>query len=130
MTVNAEVIVPVPVVAQETNMSIILTERAATEAKKIFEEQKLNPESFFLRVGITAGGCSGFNYSLKFDEEFDAMMDSKSEQHGVAIVVDKKSALYLDGTSVDFYADLDKRGFVFENPNAVKTCGCGHSFQA
>ena len=130
LAVSVEKIVDVLIVAQETNMSIILTERAAIEAKKIFEEKELDSESFFLRVGITAGGCSGFNYSLKFDEEFDATMDTKSEQHGVAIVVDKKSALYLDGTSVDFYADLDKRGFVFENPNAVKTCGCGHSFQA
>jgi len=130
MTVSAEVIVPALIVVQETNMSIILTEGAATEAKKIFEEQSLDSESFFLRVGITAGGCSGFNYSLKFDEEFDTTKDTKSKQHGVTIVVDKKSALYLDGTSVDFYADLDKRGFVFNNPNAVKTCGCGHSFQA
>ena len=118
------------IVAQETNMSIILTERAATEAKKIFEEKELDSESFFLRVGITAGGCSGFNYSLQFDKEFDETKDARSQQHGVTVVVDKKSALYLDGTSVDFYADLDKRGFVFENPNAVKTCGCGHSFQA
>ncbi len=130
MTVSAEVTAPALIVVQETNMSIILTEGAATEAKKIFEEQKLDLESFFLRVGITAGGCSGFNYSIKFDEEFDTTKDAKTEQHGVTVVVDKKSALYLDGTTVDFYADLDKRGFVFDNPNAVKTCGCGHSFQA
>jgi iron-sulfur cluster assembly protein len=129
LTVNAEKIVAVLIVAQETNMSIILTERAATEAKKIFEEQSLDSESF-LRVGITAGGCSGFNYSLEFDKEFDETKDARSEQHGVTVVVDKKSALYLDGTSVDFYQGLDKRGFTFENPNAVKTCGCGHSFQA
>ena len=129
MTVSAEAIAPALIVVQETNMSIILTEGAATEAKKIFEEQKLGSESFFLRVGITAGGCSGFNYSLEFDKEYDTTKDSKSEQHGVTVIVDKKSALYLDGTSVDFYADLDKRGFTFENPNAVKTCGCGHSFQ-
>ena len=110
-------------------MSIILTERAATEAKKIFKEKNLGPKSFFLRVGITAGGCSGFNYSLNFDKEFDLTKDTKSEQHGVTVVVDKKSSLYLDGTSVDFHDGLEKRGFVFENPNAVKSCGCGNSFQ-
>ena len=111
-------------------MGVMLSERAAVEVRKVFEDQKFDPESFFLRVGITAGGCSGFNYSLQFDQEFDATKDAKSEQHGVTVVVDKKSALYLDGTAVDFYEGLDKRGFTFENPNAVKTCGCGHSFQA
>jgi iron-sulfur cluster assembly protein len=111
-------------------MGVMLTERAAQEVKKVFEDQKFDPEQFFLRVGITAGGCSGFNYALQFDKEFDPAKDAKSDQHGVTVVVDRKSALYLDGTSVDFYEGLEKRGFTFENPNAVKSCGCGHSFQA
>jgi iron-sulfur cluster assembly protein len=79
---------------------------------------------------VTGGGCSGFMYKLAFDQEYDVVKDAKYEQHGVAIVIDKKSALYLDGTTVDFYDGLDKRGFTFENPNAVKSCGCGSSFQA
>jgi iron-sulfur cluster assembly protein len=111
-------------------MAITLTERAATEVKRIISEQKLDQEQTFLRVGVTAGGCSGFSYSLGFDKAFDEKMDSKSVQHHVPVVVDKKSALYLDGTSIDFYEGLEKRGFTFDNPNVVKSCGCGSSFQA
>jgi iron-sulfur cluster assembly protein len=110
-------------------MAVNLTERAAKEVKKIMDEQKLGPETI-LRVGVAGGGCSGFSYSLGFDRNFDAKVDSKYDCHGVTLVVDKKSSLYLDGTTVDFYEGLDKRGFTFDNPNAVKTCGCGSSFQA
>ncbi len=110
-------------------MAITLTERAATEVKRIIEDQKLE-DGTSLRVGVTGGGCSGFSYSLGFDKAFDEKMDSKHEYHGVDVVVDKKSALYLDGTTVDFYDGVEKRGFTFENPNAVKSCGCGSSFQA
>ncbi|TWT88373.1 Iron-sulfur cluster insertion protein ErpA [Pseudobythopirellula maris] len=109
--------------------SVVLTERAAEEVKRIVEQQKLE-EGSMLRVGVTGGGCSGFNYALGFDNEFDEKADSKYECHGVDVVVDKKSALYLDGTTVDFYDGIEKRGFTFENPNAVKSCGCGSSFQA
>ena len=110
-------------------MAVILTERAAKEVKRVLEEQKYDATTL-LRVGITGGGCSGFSYSLGFDKNYDAKTDSKYDYHGVSVVVDKKSALYLDGTTVDFYDGLEKRGFTFENPNAVKTCGCGSSFQA
>ena len=110
-------------------MAITLTERAASEVKRIMEEQKLE-NGTVLRVGVTGGGCSGFSYALGFDEKYDEQADSRSTQHGVDIVVDRKSALYLDGTTVDFYDGLEKRGFTFENPNAVKSCGCGSSFQA
>ena len=110
-------------------MGLTLSERAATEVKKIIAEQKLEAETV-LRVGVTGGGCSGFSYSLGFDKAFDEKADSKSEQHGVTVVMDKKSALYLDGTTVDFYDGLEKRGFTFDNPNAVKSCGCGSSFSA
>ena len=110
-------------------MSLVLTERAAEEVKRIVEQQKLE-EGAFLRVGVTGGGCSGFSYSLGFDNEYDEKADSKASCHGVDVVVDKKSALYLDGTTVDFYDGIEKRGFTFENPNAVKSCGCGSSFQA
>jgi iron-sulfur cluster assembly protein len=110
-------------------MSIALTERAAKEVKRIIEDQKLE-DGTLLRVGVSGGGCSGFNYSLGFDRTYDAQADSKYEFHGIPVVVDKKSALYLDGTTVDFFDGLEKRGFTFDNPNAVKTCGCGSSFQA
>jgi iron-sulfur cluster assembly accessory protein len=110
-------------------MAVALTERAAQEVKKIMEEQKFEP-STVLRVGVAGGGCSGFSYSLGFDQKFDEKADSKYDCHGVTLVVDKKSALYLDGTTVDFHEGLEKRGFTFDNPNATKSCGCGSSFQA
>lgn len=110
-------------------MAITLTERAAQEVKKIMVDQKLD-EQTVLRVGVSGGGCSGFMYKLAFDKAYDAAQDSRYEQHGVAVVVDKKSALYLDGTTVDFFDGLEKRGFTFDNPQAVKSCGCGSSFQA
>ncbi len=110
-------------------MGIVLTEEAAKEVKRIIEDQKLEGGTL-LRVGVTGGGCSGFSYALGFDKNYDEKVDSKWQLHGVDVVVDKKSALYLDGTTVDFYTGIDKRGFTFDNPNAVKSCGCGSSFQA
>jgi iron-sulfur cluster assembly protein len=110
-------------------MPITLTEKAANEVKRIMEDQKAK-EDTLLRVGVAGGGCSGFQYSLNFDRDYDEAKDSRYDQHGVGVVVDKKSALYLDGTTVDFYEGIDRRGFAFDNPNAVRTCGCGSSFQA
>jgi iron-sulfur cluster assembly protein len=110
-------------------MAIVLTEKAANEVKRIMADQKIEAETV-LRVGVTGGGCSGFSYALGFDKNFDDKADSKFEYHGVPVVVDKKSALYLDGTTIDFYDGLEARGFKFDNPNAVKSCGCGSSFQA
>jgi iron-sulfur cluster assembly protein len=110
-------------------MAVALSERAATEVKKIMQEQKFD-EGTVLRVGVAGGGCSGFQYSLGFDKHVDEKLDSKYDCFGVTLVVDKKSALYLDGTTVDFYEGLEKRGFTFDNPSATKSCGCGHSFSA
>jgi iron-sulfur cluster assembly accessory protein len=110
-------------------MSVVLTEKAAGEVQRIIQDQKLE-DGTVLRVGVAGGGCSGFSYSLGFDRSFDEKADAKYDYHGVSVVVDKKSALYLDGTTVDFYEGVDKRGFTFDNPNAVKSCGCGSSFQA
>ena len=106
-----------------------LLERAAAEVKKIMKEQELEQDAV-LRLGVSGGGCSGFSYRIAFDKAFDKEADSKYPCHGVDVVVDKKSSLYLDGTTVDFYDGLEKRGFTFDNPNAVKSCGCGSSFQA
>ena len=110
-------------------MAVSLTEIAAIEVKRIIDEQEYEGD-VVLRVGVTGGGCSGFSYALGFDKGFDAKADSKIACHGIPVVVDRKSALYLDGTTVDFHDGIDKRGFVFDNPNAVKSCGCGSSFQA
>ena len=109
-------------------MPIMLTERAAKEVKKIMEEQKM-PESVVLRVGVQGGGCSGFQYALGFDNEVNPTIDEVAELHGIKVVVDRKSNMYLNGTEVDFYEGLEKRGFTFNNPNAQKSCGCGTSFQ-
>lgn len=109
-------------------MAIMLTERAAKEVKSIVAEQKL-PENTFLRVGVKGGGCSGFSYALDLTDakgEHDEVFDS----HGIKIVCDPKSYLYLNGTVVDFKDELMGRGFVFDNPNATSSCGCGSSFSA
>jgi len=110
-------------------MGIKLTERAAEEVRRFREEHSFG-DSMALRIGVAGGGCSGFSYTLNFDDNFDEKADSKFDCHGVSVVVDKKSALYLDGTEVDWYDSLEKKGFTFNNPTAVKTCGCGSSFQA
>ncbi|MEZ6132251.1 MAG: iron-sulfur cluster assembly accessory protein [Planctomycetaceae bacterium] len=110
-------------------MGVNLTEAAASEIKRVMTEQD-RPELKFVRVGVVGGGCSGFQYSFDFTNSFDETADVVSDQHGVGIVVDKKSDLFLDGTTIDFYTGLEKRGFTFNNPNAVKSCGCGSSFSA
>jgi iron-sulfur cluster assembly protein len=108
-------------------MAVSLSEKAATEVKKIIEDQNL-PEGTVLRIGVQGGGCSGFAYSLNFDTE-TTEKDRIAEFYGVKMAVEKKYDPYLDGTVVDFYDGLEKRGFVFNNPNVVKSCGCGSSFQ-
>jgi iron-sulfur cluster assembly protein len=110
-------------------MAVTVTEKAANEVKRIMTEQNY-PETTLLRVGVAGGGCSGFSYSLTFDEKVDEAIDDVYDCHGVKVVVDRKSDLYLNGTTLDFYEGLEKRGFVFNNPNATKSCGCGSSFSA
>jgi iron-sulfur cluster assembly protein len=113
-------------------MSVTLTEKAANEVKKIIdkmvEEQGVPDGELVLRVGVQGGGCSGFSYSLGFDTT-TSDRDRVTNVHGVRMAVDKKFDPYLDGTVVDYYDGLEKRGFVFNNPNVVKSCGCGSSFQ-
>ncbi len=109
-------------------MALAITERAAAEVKNFFKEQEYDETSALLRVGIVSGGCSGLNYSLNIETEVDEENDKVTEHHGVRVVVDRKSALYLDETTVDYYEGLEARGFQFKNPNAARTCGCGQSF--
>ena len=104
-----------------------LTERAANEIKRVMAEQNF-PENTYVRVGVAGGGCSGFQYSFGFDESVDTEKDHLSDQHGVKVAVQKNHDLHLDGTVIDFYEDLQKRGFKFENPNVSRSCGCGSSF--
>lgn len=105
---------------------IKLTERAAAEVAELIAGQNLGQDAF-LRVGVAGGGCSGFSYNLKFDTQKNES-DQVMECHGVKVVCDPKSYVYLDGTEIDFTDGLNGRGFVFRNPNASTTCGCGESF--
>lgn len=105
---------------------IALTERAVTEVKKIMEQNSI-PETYGLRVGVKGGGCSGLSYTLGFDAE-KREGDKVLEQDGVTMFIDGKSLFYLMGTELDFTDGLNGRGFVFNNPQAAKTCGCGSSF--
>lgn len=111
-------------------MPISLTERAATEIKSIIEQQSLPAGETRLRVGVKGGGCSGFSYMLDLTEEPKSDMDEEMESHGVKILVDMKSNLYLNGVEIDFKDEVMGKGFVFKNPNATSTCGCGSSFTA
>ena len=110
-------------------MAIKVTETAVKELKKVITEQQL-PAAVALRIGVTGGGCSGFEYKLDFDENVNEQTDMLTEVNGLRVAVDKKSALYLDGTELDYHESFEKRGFVFNNPNATKSCGCGSSFSA
>ena len=105
---------------------ITISERAVKELRRIITEQSL-PETTVVRVGVKGGGCSGFSYSLGFDDTIHDT-DQVVESHDFRIVCDPKSFLYLNGTEVDFEESLMGRGFKFGNPNASKTCGCGESF--
>lgn len=110
-------------------MGIELTETAAREVNTIIEQQELERENVCLRVGVKGGGCSGFSYVLDLSEQ-QRDTDELFEMHGVKIVCDPKSYLYLNGTNIDFKDEIMGRGFVFSNPNATSSCGCGSSFSA
>jgi iron-sulfur cluster assembly protein len=84
-------------------------------------------EGLFIRVGVSGGGCSGLMYKLTFDNQ-ELEHDAAFENNGIKVVVDRKSYLYLIGTTLDFSGGLNGKGFVFNNPNADRTCGCGESF--
>ena len=110
-------------------MAITLTEKAAKEINRIIQEDGTLGDDVKVRVGVAGGGCSGFQYTFHLDNNFDETKDNLYSQHGMGIIVDKKSALYLEGTTVDFHDGLDQRGFKFDNPSAKRSCGCGSSFQ-
>lgn len=104
---------------------ITVTESAKKQAIRLMEDD--GKSGYFIRVGVAGGGCSGLMYQLEFDNE-EREGDKVFEDNGVKIVVDKKSFLYLIGTTLDFSGGLNGKGFVFVNPNADRTCGCGESF--
>ena len=105
---------------------IDITEKAIKQVKRIKEENNI-PQEHGLRIGVKGGGCSGMTYQLGFDGEAKDS-DTVIEKDGLKLYVDGKSLFYLSGTVLDFSDGLNGKGFVFNNPNAVKTCGCGESF--
>ena len=112
-------------------MAITLTEKAATEARRIIGDQQqagAAPDKLYLRMRVVGGGCSGFQHKLDLDPQVSDKLDEVFEFHGVPVVVDKRSLMYLSDATVDFHDDLNKRGFSITNPNAKSTCGCGSSF--
>jgi iron-sulfur cluster assembly protein len=112
-------------------MAITVTEKAASEVKRIITEQKDTgsfPEKVYLRLRVVGGGCSGFQHKLDLDPQVNEKLDEVFEFHGVPVVVDKRSLMYLTDVTVDFHDDLNKRGFSINNPSAKSTCGCGSSF--
>ena len=110
---------------------ITLTEKAAAEVKRIIAEQGETgnaPEKIYLRMRVVGGGCSGFQHKLDLDPTINEKLDEVFEFHGIPVVVDKRSLMYLSDVMVDFHDDLNRRGFSISNPNAKSTCGCGSSF--
>ncbi|MBS7334011.1 HesB/IscA family protein [Faecalibacter bovis] len=106
---------------------IKVTEEAKNKIASLMQEEGSSIEESFVRVGVTSGGCSGLSYDLKFDKE-QKPEDKLYEDNGVKILVDKKSFLYLVGMTLEYSGGLNGKGFVFNNPNASRTCGCGESF--
>ena len=127
-------------------MPVTVTDNAVREIASIIKQQDLSPEAIRLRVGVKGGGCSGFNYLLDLtetmkdsDEMWEYSYKSEAsegespegvEEFMIRVVCDPKSYLYLNGTEIDFKDEIMGRGFVFNNPNATSTCGCGSSFSA
>jgi iron-sulfur cluster assembly protein len=110
-----------------TSPVITLSEAAVKEVKRLINVQGLTEGG--LRLGVKGGGCSGLSYTINFDEKI-GQYDSVYDIEGVKVIVDAKSAIYLQGTQLDFQKDLMGGQFKFVNPNASKTCGCGESFSA
>ena len=104
---------------------IKVSDNAKKQAIRLMEDE--GQLGYFIRVGVKGGGCSGLMYELNFDNTITEN-DKEIEDNGIKVVVDKKSYLYLIGTELDYSGGLNGKGFVFSNPNADRTCGCGESF--
>ncbi|KAB7528748.1 iron-sulfur cluster assembly accessory protein [Flagellimonas olearia] len=106
---------------------IKVSETAKQKVVTLMTEEGFDANTDFVRVGVKSGGCSGLSYELKFDKTASDT-DKVFEDNAVRIIVDKKSFLYLVGTTLEYSGGLNGKGFVFNNPNAQRTCGCGESF--
>ena len=106
---------------------IMLTDKAVKEIKRL-QEADASAQGKPLRVQVVGGGCSGMSYKLGFDNEPTNELDKTFEKDGISLIVDNKSYLFITGTELDFSDGLNGKGFVFNNPNAKRSCGCGSSF--
>jgi iron-sulfur cluster assembly protein len=106
---------------------IKVSETAKNKIKTLMTDEGFDAQNDFVRVGVKSGGCSGLSYDLKFDKN-TTEQDKVFEDNEIKIAVEKKSFLYLAGTILEFSGGLNGKGFVFNNPNANRTCGCGESF--
>ena len=106
---------------------IKITPQARDQVVQMMDNDGVNTKTHFVRVGVKSGGCSGLSYELNFDNNLSDT-DKIFEDKDIRIVVDKKSFLYLVGTTLEYSGGLNGKGFVFNNPNANRTCGCGESF--
>ena len=106
---------------------IQVSEKAKLKAIELMKEDGYDASKDFIRVGVKSGGCSGLSYDLSFDNK-EKENDKIFENNNIKIIVDKKSFLYLVGTELDYSGGLNGAGFIFKNPNANRTCGCGESF--
>lgn len=106
---------------------IKVSQEAKIKLGQLMAEEGFNSQKDFVRVGVKSGGCSGLSYDLNFDQT-RVEEDKVFEDNGIQLIVDKKSFLYLLGTTLEYSGGLNGKGFVFNNPNAQRTCGCGESF--
>jgi len=120
---------PAGTAAPKVTRGVQVTDRAAKEIQRVITDHKL-PADCWVRIGAKGGGCSGFTYVLDFDQVGPTEFDLTFEHNGVRVVIDKKSEFFMGGTILDFNDGLLDRGFVFKNPQASGTCGCGTSFSA
>jgi iron-sulfur cluster assembly protein len=111
---------------------VTITEKAASEVRRhvadMQSDEELAGKPLYLRLRVQGGGCSGFQNKLDLDPNFNEKIDQLFDVHGLQVVIDKRSMLYLQGATVDFHDDLNKRGFSVNNPSAKGTCGCGSSY--
>jgi iron-sulfur cluster assembly protein len=112
-----------------TAPAIHLTEAAAQKIRQLLEKEGVSLEKGGLRVGVQGGGCSGLSYAMRLETQARDR-DKVFEEHGARLFVDPKSFLYLNGTTLEYENTLMRQGFVFQNPNAARSCGCGSSFTA
>jgi iron-sulfur cluster assembly protein len=125
---NSTVTLTPPSGTRVPDNAILISDKAKAKVEQLMQEAGIgNDSSYFVRVSVVGGGCSGLSYKLDFDNE-QKPMDQVFEDKGVKLVTDLKSFLYLVNTELDFSDGLNGKGFYFQNPNASRTCGCGDSF--